>query len=296
MGKMGLNKKVLSSAGILTATLLWGLSFVVVKDSTENVPVVYLMALRYLIATLCMVCLFWRRLGKLTGEILRQGMVLGLLLFLSQLFQTAGCKYTTAGKNAFLSAAYVIFVPFLHWLADKKKPGAHCLCAAGFAVIGIGLLSLQGDLSMNRGDLLTLAAGLGLGVHILFIDRYTVKNDPILLALAQFFFANLFAWFGVILTGEPFPVQVLQADMVVKMLYLGVLSTMTAFLLQTVCQRHLEPNTAAVLLTTEAVFGMLFSVLLLGEAFTLRIFAGCVVLFLAVLLSQMDMRGSKKCS
>lgn len=307
-------QQIWGSLGLLIATILWGFSFVVIKDSTESIPVIYLLALRYLIASAGMtVFLFCRKVimvgldrFKYKGYpnckrysnyipdnlnhilyYIKQGMVLGGLLFVSQFFQTLGCKYTTAGKNAFITTIYVILVPFIYWWTEKRRPDRKCIAAAFIAVLGIGLLSIQGNLTVQIGDFLTVICGAGLALHIIFVDKYTRNSDPVVLTTLQFFFANLISWLCVLAGRIPFPLQVFEPNMAGKMLYLGIFSTMVGFLLQIVCQKRTNPNVASVLLTTEAVFGMLFSVLLLHERFTVRMFAGCICLFAAVLISEL---------
>ena len=289
MDKAG-KQQIWGSLGLLTATLLWGFSFVVVKDSTESIPVLYLLALRYLIASVGMAVFLLCRKSLPAGiplPVIKQGMVLGALLFVSQFFQTLGCKYTTAGKNAFITTVYVILVPFLYWWIEKRRPDRKCVAAAFIAILGIGLLSIRGDLTVQTGDFLTVICGAGLALHIIFVDKYTRKTDPVVLTALQFFFANLISWLCILAGQIPFPMQVFEPGMAGKMLYLGIFSTMAGFLLQIVCQKRINPNVASVLLTTEAVFGMLFSVLLLHERFTARMFAGCVCMLAAVLISEL---------
>ena len=117
-------------------------------------------------------------------------MVLGVLLFVSQFFQTLGCKYTTAGKNAFITTVYVILVPFLYWWIEKRRPDRKCVAAAFIAILGIGLLSIRGDLTVQTGDFLTVICGAGLALHIIFVDKYTRKTDPVVLTALQFFFCK----------------------------------------------------------------------------------------------------------
>ena len=114
-------KQLLGSLGILLATLFWGLSFVIIKDTLNRFSVLHLLAFKYLIASLGMGVLFFRRLEALNWKVVKEGAVLGGLLFVSQYFQTLGCKYTTAGKNAFISTLYVVLVPFLAWVLYRKR-------------------------------------------------------------------------------------------------------------------------------------------------------------------------------
>ncbi|MCI8418169.1 MAG: DMT family transporter [Lachnospiraceae bacterium] len=278
-------KKIGGALGLLCATLLWGFSFVVVKDSTSRLPVMYLLAMRYSLASLGMIVLFGKRLRQVSTTVLRQGAVLGSQLFVSQFFQTLGCKHTTAGKNAFLTAIYVVLVPFLGWWLEKQRPGKKNLAAAVLALTGIGLLSLQGSMALQLGDGLTLVCSLGLALHIVFIARYTQKSDPVLLTLLQFAFAGLYTWSVIAVAGVPFPMQLLEPALGARMVYIGICSTMTGFLLQTTCQKYTSPNLASVILSMEAVFGMVFSVILLKEPFTIRILAGAVCMLASMLLA-----------
>lgn len=279
--------QLLGSAGLLLAAAIWGMSFVVVKDSTESVPVMYLMFLRYLIAVTGMLPFLIIRRKGMTGKVIRQGALLGLVLFGCQYFQTLGSKYTTAGKNAFLSAIYVILVPFILWFSGNRRPDRRERLASVIAMIGIALLTLQGKQHSQTGDWLTLVCGGGLAVHIVLIDRYSEISDGIWLAFLQFFFAAVYAGLLVLFLDIPFPEQVLVRPLSFHMLYLGLGSTMLGFLLQTVCQKMVQAAAAAVLLSLEALFGMFFSILLLGEVLTGQMTAGCILLFGAVLLVEL---------
>ena len=284
---MNKNKiKFLAGAGMLSTAAIWGIAFVVVKNSLDTVPPTYMLAFRFTIAAVLLAAICHKKLQGLTKDTIRAGAVLGFWLFFSYLVQTIGCQYTTAGKNAFLTSAYVVIVPFLCWLLDKKKPDGFCAAAAVLALTGIGLLSLQGDLSVNRGDVLTLICAIGFALHMFYIDRYTEKWDPVTLTVLQLSFAALFSWLLSPILDGGFPEGAFRPDIVGSMLYLGIFSTMIGFLLQNVCQKYTAPSTASLLLSTESVFGVLSSVLLLGERMTPRMLAGCGLLFIAVLLSE----------
>ena len=106
--------RILASIGLLGAAMIWGFSFVIVKNSLDIVPTIYMLAFRFTIATIALAAIFWKKLKGLNKKIVSEGFILGALLFISYLLQTEGCKYTTAGKNAFLTTVYIIVVPFLY--------------------------------------------------------------------------------------------------------------------------------------------------------------------------------------
>lgn len=281
-----------ASSGLILTAIIWGLAFVVVKDSLDWIPPIYMLAFRFTIATLSLSLIFAVRLKNIDIITLRYGFILGVLLFSSYAAQTIGCKYTTAGKNAFLTAVYVVIVPFLHWIINRQRTNKVHILSAIITIVGIGLISLRGDFTIGSGDLLTLICGLGFATHMVFIKRYTAKSDPVLLTVLQLFFAAILSWLVAPVTEGGFPSGVLKPQMAGSMLYLGLLSTMLAFFLQNLCQKYTSPSTAAVLLSTEAVFGVLFSALLLGEQLTPRMTVGCILILFAILTAEMRTKRS----
>ena len=277
---------LLAGAGMLLCAFIWGFAFVVVKTSLDLVPPIYMMAFRFTIAFAALCAVFFRRLFNMAKETIRCGAVIGVFLFLAYLVQTIGCQYTTAGKNAFLTAVYVILVPFMHFFVSKKQISRYHVGAAFLAFTGIGLLSLQGDKGMNIGDLLTILCGVLFAFQIVFIDKYTQKEDPVLLTILQIGFSALFSWIlAPVAEGMPGSLTV-SAPLLISMLYLGLFSTMIAFLLQNVCQKYAHPAAAAVLLSMESVFGVLCSAFFIGERMTPRMLTGCVLMFAAILLTE----------
>lgn len=287
---------VLAGAGLLLAACIWGFAFVVVKDSLDSVGPIWMLALRFTIAAAALALIYVPRLRALNKAYLVNGAILGALLFCAYAFQTVGCARTTAGKNAFLTTIYVILVPFFGWPLSRRRPRAAVFAAALLSVAGIGLLALSPSdssvLSMNSGDALTLVCGVFYALHILFMERCDRFGDPILYTVVQFFFAAVFSWALAPLMDGPFPSASLSsARVAASMLYLGVLSTMVAFVLQNVGLKYVQSSIASLFLSFESVFGALFSALCLRERLTPRMAAGCAMIFAAVTLAEAKGRG-----
>ena len=278
---------LISGFGLILVTIIWGVAFVVVKNALDVIPAVYLVALRFTVATLGLCIVFAPRFAKLNKETLLHGVGIGIVLFLAYVFQTIGCKYTTAGKNAFLTTIYVILVPFINWILTKKRPDGYSLVAAIMSVVGIGLLSLRGDLSMNIGDVLTLICGLGFALQIVFIARWSQDDDPILLAIIQIGVTAVCSWiFAPFIDGKLSFEMIKNPEVIRGVLFLAIFSTMICFLLQNICQKYLRPSTAALLMSFESVFGVLSGVIFLHEAMDLKSIIGCCLMFLAVVTSE----------
>ena len=285
-----MNKNTLawfSGIGLIFVTIIWGVAFVVVKNTLDVIPAVYLVALRFTVATLALCLVFAPRLKNINKSTFLHGLGIGVFLFLGYTFQTIGCKYTTAGKNAFLTTIYVILVPFLNWGLSKKRPDAFSVVAAVMSVVGIGLLSLRGDLSMNIGDVFTLICGLGFALQIVFIARWSQEDDPILLTIVQIGVTAVLSWILAPFIDGKLPVEVIKNPEVIKsILFLALFSTMICFLLQNVCQKYLRPSTAALLMSFESVFGVLSGVIFLHEMMDVKGIIGCCLMFLAVVTSE----------
>lgn len=278
--------KALSALGLIVTTIIWGSAFVVMKNSVDIISPTYLLALRFTIASMALVAVFFKRLKLVNKTEILCGSLLGMFLFVSYLLQTYGVKYTTASKNAFITTLYVIIVPFLHWFFNKKRPSVNNIGAAVIAVFGLALISLEGDLSINIGDLLTLFCGLFFAFHIVFVDRYTNHHDPVRLTVIQMVAAAILSWVLAPIMEGTQDFTVINGSMLIGLLYLGIFSTMICFLLQNVGQKHLSPNTTSIILSFEAVFGLVFSVIFLGEEVTPKLMAGCILLFASVILSE----------
>lgn len=281
--------KVLASVGLLLTAAIWGFAFVVVKDSLDYIGPVWMIAFRFSIAAIVSALIYIKRFKMLSPKILLHGGLLGLYLFLAYLFQTIGCNYTTAGKNAFLTTIYVFLVPLFSLPLTKKRPTLYVFFCALLSIVGIGLLGLNAEdaTTVNIGDVLTLICGIFYAIHITFTAKYDETEDPLLLSVLQFAFAALFGWITAPFIDGTFPVQgIMNTKVIVSMLYLGVFSTMVAFTLQNVSLKYLPSHLASLFLSFESVFGVFFGILILKEPFTFRMFVGCVLIFVSVVLAQ----------
>ncbi len=280
-------KKILSLAGVSLITLIWGYAFIIVKEAVDVMPVTYMLSARFSIAFIALSAIYFYKYKLLNMSYILQGLILGLLLYLMYYFQTYGCLYTTAGKNAFLTTIYVIIVPFINWLIVKSKPTKFNIIAGFMALTGIGLLSLNGDLSINIGDILTIICGFFVALHLIYVSKYAKTNDAILLSVLQLGFASLIGWIVVIISGEAVETEIFTANIINSLLYLGILSTMVANVLQNVCQKYLSPSVTSLILSAESVVAMIFSVWLLGETLTVKMIIGCILIFTSICISEL---------
>nr|WP_319488126.1 DMT family transporter [uncultured Caproiciproducens sp.] len=278
------NKALAADLGLVFVTIIWGSAFVVVKNATSTVPTSYIIAIRFGIAVFLMSVIFHNRLRNIDFNCIKSGAILGVVLFIAYYLQTIGVKYTTAGNNAFLTAVYVMVVPFLYWLLKSEKPDAYNIAAAFICIAGIGLLSLHSGFSMNIGDILSLLCGVAFAAQIVAISILTEKNDPILLSFTQFTVTAVIA-LVVALCTETFPAH-LGTDSITSLLYIGVFSTLIALVLQTVCQKYTPPARASLIMSLESLFGTVFGIIFLNEVLTLKTLGGFLLIFASILISE----------
>lgn len=288
-----MNKKligILASGGLILTAAIWGFAFVVVKDSVDTIPPVYMVSIRYTIAAVLLGFVLISQFKKLNRYYWIHGAVTGLMLALGYITQTIGCKYTTAGKNAFLTTIYVILIPLISWPLNKKRPHFVVFLSAVMALVGIGLLALRnegGVLGFNVGDILTLICGLFYALHIIFTAKFSQDKNPVILTWIQFIVAAVFSWAVSPLIDGSFSVALLKSSRVIfSMLYLGIFSSLVAFLLQNICLKYMESSLASLFLSLESVFGVVFSTIFLRERMTLVMIIGCVLIFAAITIAD----------
>lgn len=278
--------KKLAKPMLFTAAFIWGSSFFVMKNALDELPVQYLLALRFTMGALLLGAVCGKKWRNFSMDYLWRGAIIGAFLHLAYSVQTYGLSLTSPSKNAFLTAVYCVLVPFFYWAFVHVRPDRYNLLAAVLCVAGVGLVSLNDSLSVNMGDALTLICAIFYAAHIVSVAKLSPQKDIYLLTVFQFAFAALFAWLGGALT-ETFPSQALaKPEVLLPLLYLGVMATTVALLFQNVGQVWSDPASAAVILSLESVFGVLCSVLFAGDQISLRMLAGFVLIFVAVVCSE----------
>ena len=270
---------------LIAATVFWGTSFVILKSSLDSIGILWVLALRFSIASVALMLLSRKRLRTMDRKFFKGSVIIGLLLAGAYIVQTYGLKYTTPGKNAFLTTTYCVLVPFLAWLLFRRRPNLANVLAALLCLVGIGLVSLNSEeAGINIGDILTLLCGILYSLQMLSIERYVPGGDALSLSTVEFSTAAVICWIGALLF-EPAPAA-LSPALWGSILYMGLICTALCFFLQAWGMQYTPASTAAVILALEAVFGALISVLFYGEVMTPRLVLGFTLIFLAVVLSE----------
>lgn len=288
------NLNLIGQLLLLMATLVWGTSFFILKDTIESTPAFFVLAIRFLCAGLAFCFIFIKKLKTLDKSTLFQGVVLGVLLFLAYVAQTEGLKNTTPGRNAFLTSSYCVMCPFLLFILFKVKPTVQNIFSALLCLVGVGLVALSGDSGLGGnvllGDGLTLVGAVFFSLQIIAIDKFEHKgSDAMLMLVFELLTAGVLCLITTLAFEMPFVEMssyAINFDQAVKIGYLTLACTLFAQFAQIVGQKFTSPNQSAIILSLEAVFGVFFSVLFADEKLTTMIVIGFVVIFIAILLSE----------
>lgn len=264
---------------------IWGTSFVILKEALDSIGTMWVLALRFIIAAALLLLAAGKRLKTLGRDGLRGGMLLGVCLAAAYIFQTYGLKYTTPGKNAFLTSTYCVLVPFMGWGFYKRRPNAANIIAAFMCVLGIGLVSLSGTSPFNIGDALTLVCGIFYALQIILTERFIGDCDALSLTGVEFGMAAVICLAGALIF-ESAPVG-LSLELWGSIAYMGVMCTALCFFLQTWGMRYTPSSTAAVIMTFESVFAIIISVIFYDEPVTVRLICGFTLIIASVIISEM---------
>lgn len=274
---------------MLAATLIWGSSFVIVEDLVNTLPTNAILAIRFISGAILLSLVFMRQMKCISKAYLIRGSVLGTLLFLAYMTQTLGISMpdNTPGKNAFLTAVYVVIVPFFAWIFIKKRPTVYNIVSAFLCIIGIGFVSLTEAFTLGIGDGLTLIGGIFYALHIIAMTNFSDGRDPIVLTVIQFATSGILALILSLCTEMP---QILAftptVSAILQIAYLAIFCTAIALTCQAFGQKYTDPSTSSMILSLESVFGVVFSLIVGAEVLTVRTAIGFAVIFAAVIISE----------
>lgn len=279
---------------LLLTAVIWGISFVSQRVGMEYIKPNTFNGLRTMLGALVLVPFILVREktdkskpanGKQTNRrLLIGGLICGVLLCLAATLQTWGMVYTTSGKSGFITAMYMIFVPIIGLFIGKRLR-LFTILGIVCGVVGMYLLTMSGsELSLNKGDLITLACAVIFAFHILVIDRLSSEVDGVKLACLQFFVCGTINIILMFLFEHPD--WSLVRSCTVPILYSGILSCGVAYTLQIIGQQYAEPTPASIIMSLESVFAALAGWILLSEALQPEEILGCVLMFAAIIIVQ----------
>lgn len=258
--------------------LIWGATFVVVKRALTEISTMYFLALRFGLASLCIWLIFvpaYRRAGsRAVWRGLQGGAAAGVFLWLGYVLQSFGLKYTSAGNSGFLTGLYIVLVPLISAGVYRTWPHAIELIGIAIATIGMVLLtipSLDRNLHLNRGDLLTIGCAVAFAFQVLVLGYYSQRERFEAVALGQISCAAILSLLS--LGIEP-PRAVWSGGLIFAVVLTSFFATALAFVLQTWAQQYTTATRTALIFALEPVFALITAILAGGEKLTLAAVCG----------------------
>jgi drug/metabolite transporter (DMT)-like permease len=279
-----------SNVMLLFAAAIWGFGFVAQRLGMNYLEPFAFNSARFLLGSLSLLPLLWflsRQKIKLETKpnhsLTKGGIICGLVLFVAATLQQYGLFYTTAAKAGFITGLYLILVPIIGILL-KHTTGLTTWLGAALAVVGLYLLSVNDNFTMSLGDTLIFIGALFWAFHILVIDHFSGRIDPIQLSAVQFLVCGLLSLGISLIIETPTLAGALAGWQ--PILFAGVVSVGIAYTLQVVAQKNAKPSHAAIIMSLEAVFAAIGGVWLLDESLSPRAWLGCGLMLAGMLLSQ----------
>lgn len=283
-------KRYIAESGLLLIGILWGMGFVTVKIGLNaGMNTFYLMWLRFLGSFVLLSILFRKKIKKVSKDDLKAGLILGIIQYFGYVFQTYGAAHTTVGKNAFFTAINVIIVPYIFWILNKKRPDIFSFSASIICMIGVGIMSLDGNLSfthLNKGDVMTIISAFFFALQVAYTGYFGRKVHPMNLVLLQMLVGGLLFAGTQFATSGLREVIPLHGETLMAIIYAVVFSTAIPMLLQIYCQRLTTATRASILMSTESMFAPIFAFFVLGEIMTLRVALGAIFILFSVVVSE----------
>jgi drug/metabolite transporter (DMT)-like permease len=267
---------------LVLVTLIWGSTFVVVKEALADASPLPFLGIRFTLAGILLFLVMGRGLGE--RQALGPGFLLGVFLFAGYLCQTTGLLYTTPSKSAFITGFAVILVPFLQALHGFRLRAA-TIAGALLGLAGIYFLVLpSGVHAVNRGDVLTLFGAVSFAVHIVLVGSYTRRFSFRHLVPVQILVVGLLAAAALPLNLD-FRLH-WTAGLISALLLTAVLATGFAFSVQNWAQQFTPPAHTALIFALEPVFAALTSRLVLGERLGGKVFMGSALILAGMVISE----------
>ena len=286
------NKQTTANLILLLVAAIWGGGFIAGKMALTGLTPVAVIAYRYGMGALLCGVIFWKRIVRTPKDMIKKGVLIGIVQTIGQTIQLAGLQYTSSANQSFLCSAYVAFVPFISWIMIGKRPKIKSFVAGATALAGIGFISLKGSFVMGLGYSLSVLFAILFGIQIVLVGKLVDKeSDVVGMTFFQMLTAAVAGFAVCIVQGGLTPD--LESEAIIGVVYLGILNTLVAFTAQNYAQKYAKDTTAALIMSMESLFGFVFSVLYYKEVITVKFLLGSALCFAAVLINTVE-RGKKK--
>lgn len=296
---MAKKMRIIGPILLISAAMIWGLSFVAQKQGMEYVEGFTFNGIRSLIGGIVLLPVIFFRSRKNPVKLspvekkqnrkdnIKGILIVGTMLCIGSNLQQFAFDYIEPGKVGFITALYMLLVPLISFIVYKKKQPVTTWIGVILGVGGLYMICMGGasSFSLGKGEILAMLCSIAFALHIIVIDKYAPKIDTIVLSCGQYLVTGVVSCILMFIFEKPDIGNIMQAA--VPILYAGIMSCSCAFTFQIIGQKYTEPTLASMLLCTESVFSVIFSFIILGERMTGIEYVGCAVMFTAIIIAQL---------
>ncbi|MED1205356.1 DMT family transporter [Heyndrickxia acidicola] len=290
-----MNKGKIYECLLLFIAFVWGATFVIVQKVVAAIPPLTFNSIRFFLAGLAMLLiysLYEKNKPPFSWKSLLSGIILGFCLFIGYSFQTIGLLYTTPAKAGFITGLSVVMVPLISFLLFKRRPSGIAVLGSILAAGGLYLLTAANVSLFSLGNFLMLICAIGFAFHIALTDRAAKNNNVYFITTVQIFTVSFLCGIGAISFEKwqhAFHYENISTlEVLFAFATTAFIGTAAAFLIQTISQRHTSPTRVGIILTMEPVFAAITSYLCIGETLTLSGLLGCIMIFLGMMISELQ--------
>ncbi len=283
---MQLTSRTRAESYLFSLTIIWGSTFVLTKFILENAsPFVYV-AIRFFIASLLFIALFFQRLRTISKDGIAKGLILGVLLFLGFMLQTIGMKFTTASKSAFVTGLMVVFTPIFQLVIERKAPKTGNIIGVVIVAIGLYLLTSPKGSEFNIGDALTLVCAVLFSIYTVYLGIFGKEHDPAHLTFIQFASTTILAAIAI-----PF-LEIARLNLTfnfsLNLAYLAIMPTVVALYIMAKYQKYTTPTRSAIIYSMEPPIAAIFAFFIIGEQIGMIGVIGGMLILSGLIVSELS--------
>lgn len=296
-GTYMMKRKIKSTILLFLTAIIWGFAFVAQRVGAEFVGAFTFNGVRFLLGAISLIpviLLFEKE--KIDVKIIKSnlfpGILAGIILFIASTLQQYGVEITqSAGKAGFLTGLYTVLVPLIRFVMGKKT-SVLTFVGAIFAVAGLFFLCMTGDeVSFGIGDIVLIIGAFFWAGHILVVDKFVNTTSPLKFSFCQFVICGVLSLISAFIVEDIQFAAIRSAG--IPILYGGIMSVGIAYTCQILGQKESDPTFASIVFSTESVFSAIGGALLLNEIMNGRGYLGCVLIFIGIILSQLNIQEIK---
>lgn len=292
-------KKYFGEGALLFNTLIWGGTFALIKSAFQDISPSLFLSLRFSLATLLLLPFIIKVLRNVNKQTIVAGSILGIFYFTGFAAQSVGLNLTTATKSGFITGTFVVFIPVLQLIIEKRIPKWFNVLSVILVLLGLIMLSSRGEnvieflsqlgSDFNLGDFLTLICALLFAFQVVYVDVFTKKYDYLPMVFIQLFITGLGGFILTALfslTGIEIIKFNFNNNLFFAIIYTSVFASILATIIQLKFQKNVSPTKAGIIFSIEPIFAAIFAYFLLNEKISNFGLIGCVLIFAGLIISE----------